>query len=338
MFPQRHVSGDGYFDPFFQDHCDSSGTSTFFFSPYCMNTYIGAIQQSPIADTTKAIYLRNLMTVARLTNKPDYSFIFQPNKTYRAMLDHYPNFKTRRTVIIAIKSIFKHLPDLAHEHKKVVDRWHELYLGLHSKMMDDLMQGDLSERERENWVHWRDVLAMERHLRDTEYASFSHVLLAMYTLIEPSRQDYNSLRLLNAHPPDITSGNYMVIHLNGEPVDMVLNEYKTAKSYGRYTRTLPRELSEIIFESLRQSPRHYLFARMDGSAYDKKAFVRRVNDELARLFGRRFTIGMLRHAFISEGIDFNEKRPGELFDIARNMHHSISQQQQYRRMPGQSVK
>jgi hypothetical protein len=52
---------------------------------------------------------------------------------------------------------------------------------------------------------------------------------------------------------------------------------------------------------------------------------------LEKLFGKKFTVGLLRHSYISEGIDFTKSLPGELFDAAKHMRHSIAQQHLYRR-------
>ena len=299
-----------------------------------MHPFLQAIQDSGISGTTKELYFRNLKTIATLTGKSDLSFIFKPNKTYKIIEKHWPNIQTRRSVIIAIKSIFRHLPELKCQHLRASERWHELYSTLHTAMVDRVMRGEPTDRERRNWVRWKDVVEKERELARTEYASQRHLLLAMYTLIEPGRQDYHAVALYNDYPRDMTTGNFVVIPLDANaPATLVLNEYKTKKSYGQYIRTLPMPLTKIIHESLRQRPRFHLFAKQENGEphVDRHVFTRYVNNELERLFEKRFTVGMMRHSFISEGVDYNKSTPGQLFQTAANMHHSIAQQQQYRR-------
>ncbi|NBS69140.1 hypothetical protein EBT31_09535 [bacterium] len=88
----------------------------------------------------------------------------------------------------------------------------------------------------------------------------------------------------------------------------------------------------IIHESLRQNPRKFLFVQDNGEPYRRRnSFTKFSNRVLERIFGRNFTVSMIRHSFISEGIDFNKSPPGQLFDIAKNMHHSVAMQQLYRR-------
>ena len=91
-------------------------------------------------------------------------------------------------------------------------------------------------------------------------------------------------------------------------------------------------MTSLIRESLRRRPRKFLFDQEDGTPYLKRnSFTKFSNRVLERLFGKKFTVSMMRHSFISEGVDYNESTPGALFETARHMHHSIAQQQLYRR-------
>ena len=73
------------------------------------------------------------------------------------------------------------------------------------------MSAELTERERVSWVDWSEVVAAERELRETEYASWDHLMLAMYSLIEPVRQNFGNVALLESDPGGAQAVNFIVM-------------------------------------------------------------------------------------------------------------------------------
>jgi hypothetical protein len=195
-----------------------------------------------------------------------------------------------------------------------------------------ILEGQASERELLNWVPWKNVLKAEKKLRKTQYGSDTHLLLAMYTHIEPARADYGNIKVFVEDKPESPyTGNYMVLRSKKESY-LVLNEYKTKKALGEFNRPLPHALVKIIVHNMTANPRTHLFVKCDGHPYEKKnSFDKYANRVLYSIFDKHFTISLLRHSFIS-GLDFNGTTPGQLLGHAKNMMHSAGQQQLYRRM------
>lgn len=296
-----------------------------------MHPYLQRIADNEnLTPKSKAIYIGQLKRLSVVTGRTLEKMVRKPNSTYQRITAQYDNPRSLRTMIVAIKSLFKHNPTLRCEYPEAWERWHDKFKTIDAVVTDEVMRGEPTERERENWVHWADVVAKEQELARTQYASDHHVLLAMYTLIEPARQDYAQVFLTPRPPSDQTQGNYIILPPVGDAT-LVLNEYKTAKTYSTYTRVLPENLTAIIRASLARRPRQYLFTMRDGSPFSKSSFIQYSNNILKRLFGRSFTVRMMRHSYISEGIDFNNSAPGDLFEAAKHMHHSVAQQQLYRR-------
>jgi integrase len=301
-----------------------------------VHPYFQAIADANISKMSKRVYIRHLITLTKVTGRTLEQLVKKPRSSYTMITEQYPNIQSRRTMIVAIKSIFKHVPELQCDYPDAYKKWHVYFKDLDTQVTKRIMAAEPTDRERVNWVHWADVVAKEKELSRTNYGSQDHLLLAMYVLIEPGRQEYNALTILDKKPNDegMTRGNFLIVPENTIlPIIMVLNDYKTAKTYSTYQRELPDDLSAIIRESLRQRPRKYLFTQEDGSTpyLKRNSFSKFSNKILEKLFGKKFTVGLLRHSFISEGIDFAKSLPGELFDAAKHMRHSISQQQLYRR-------
>ena len=292
----------------------------------------GILSSETLSDSSKTQYLEKLATLTKLVGKPIEYLLDHPQQVAAIVSKRYPCPLTQRAFVSAVKALFHH-----NDHLKVTKAAQFQIYTDHQNLMsqaitDRYMAAEPSDKERRNWVPWPDVLERERQLAHTEYGSSDHLLLAMYCLIEPLRQDYGALRILvDKEPPEGAKGNFLAIARDGSWGKLVLNTYKTAKKYGTYTRALPPQLLSVIKASLVERPRAYLFVDDTGKPYRKSnSFTQFSNRTLRRLFGKNFTVSLMRHSHISS-IDFNASTPGELFQKSKNMAHSISMQQLYRR-------
>lgn len=292
----------------------------------------GILEADTLSQSSKTQYLEKLSTLTKLTGKPVEYLIDHPQHVFATIKRHYPSPLTQRAFIASIKALFHHNKDLKADKSEAYQLYTEYQAHASQTVTDRYMAAEPSEKERKNWVTWSDVLAKERHLAMTEYGSDAHLMLAMYCLIEPLRQDYGALRILvDRLPPDTARGNYLSIARDGSWGRITLNTYKTAKKYGTYQRSLPLDLLAVIKASLVATPRAYLFVDDSGAPYKKtNSFTQFSNRTLRRIFGKNFTVSLMRHSHISN-IDFNASTPGELFQTSKNMAHSISMQQLYRR-------
>lgn len=260
-----------------------------------------------------------------------------PRTVLRRLLAEYSNDGTRRRFVAAVRALFKHNPALTETNPTCALRWGRALESLNALHKERAESGEPSEREREAWVPWKEVLRAERRLAEEDPGGPDHLLLAMYCLMEPLRQNFGNVRIYGTHPPAETAApNHLILLRNNEAggagrAFLVLNDYKTSKRYGTFKRELPPPLVRILFKSLEAHPRRYLFVDRSGNPYEKQnSFTQHSNRTLERIFGRKVTVSLLRHAFISN-LDFNEEPPSSLFQKARNMTHSIAMQQLYRR-------
>ena len=296
------------------------------------NLVDGILEAPNLTESSKAQYLEKLSTVTKLTGQPLEWVLDHPDEVHVVIAKHYPSTLTQRAIISAIKSVFHYNDHIRASKPTQYNRYTEYQTLASQAITERYMAGQPSDRERKNWVPWSDVLAKERLLSATEYASTDHLLLAMYCLIEPLRQDYGALRIMvDRVPSPEATGNYLAIARDGSWGKIFLTSYKTAKKYGTYSRDLPTPLLQVIKASLIATPRAYLFVDEKGKAYKlTNSFTQFSNRTLKRIFGKAFTVSMMRHSHIS-ATDFNASTPGDLFTKSKNMAHSIGMQQLYRR-------
>lgn len=292
----------------------------------------GIKKSDKLSVNTKGQYVERLTTLSKAMGKSIEYFVTHPKEVAEFVQAKYKCPLTQRSFIVAIKALFHHNPDLKLTHAKHFNAFGVYQNAMSQEVHERYMNAEPSEKERQNWVPWPDVLAKERELAATEYGSTNHLLLAMYCLIEPLRQDYGAVRILvDKRPAPYATGNYLVISHDATQGTLILNDYKTAKSYGAFERALPANLMGVIRQSLVKHPRAYLFVDDSGDAYaSKNSYSKFSNRILRKLFGKSFTVSMMRHSHISN-IDFNASTPGQLMQTSRNMTHSLAMQQMYRR-------
>ena len=294
----------------------------------------GIIAATTLTDSSKAQYLEKLAMITRVTGQTLEWVLDHPDDVQEAIAKRYSSSLTQRAVIGAIKAVFHYTPDIRVTKAAAYQRYTEHQSVASQAITERYMSAEPSDRERANWVPWPDVLAKEQHLAATDFAGSDHLLLAMYCLIEPLRQDFGKLRIIvDRLPPTdaATSTNYLAIARDGSWGKLVLHEYKTFKKYGAYSRDLPAPLLRVIKASLVARPRAYLFVDDSGKPYRlDNSFTQFSNRTLKRIFGKKFTVSLMRHSHISN-IDFNASTPGDLFQKSRHMAHSIGMQQLYRR-------
>jgi hypothetical protein len=295
--------------------------------------WIRAILDADLSQTTKDQYMRNLSVLQKLSDRrPLEDLIKYPRAAYARIENAYSNNQTKKAMVSAIKGLFKHVPGLKETYPAALEDWNVKFKALDKLIFDQVASAQPSDRERANWVPWSDVVAKERELAQTRYASPEHLMLAMYTLIEPLRADFGVLKIVEKMPP-ATEGNYLVMQSNGTG-HLVLNSYKTSKKYGRFEREIPDALMNVVRASLSNQPRAYLFVDEHDKPYIKKnSYIRYANRIFAKIFGKNFTIRLLRHAFVSN-LNFNASTPATLIGHSKMMLHSVGMQQMYRRHIG----
>ncbi|MGA1564270.1 MAG: hypothetical protein ACO35C_06645 [Pontimonas sp.] len=291
------------------------------------------LRDSNLSEQTQNLYISQIQKIIDETERPVEWILSHPEETIR-MFDNLSE-SVKRNRLCAICSLFKHWPQAQSVLEEERARWCELHKTFTKRSAERIVNANATEREVVNWVPWKQVLKTEELLGKTEYASQRHLLLAMYTHIEPVRGDYGNVRIYMEEPqePSCDDEKENYIHLSASPgrSTLCLNRYKTCRKYGRFSRTIPDSLVAIVRKSLFDQPRDYLFVNTAGEPYTlNNSFVKFANRIFYGIFNKHMTISLLRHSFIS-AIDFNQSRPADLVQVSKNMMHSMAMQQFYRR-------
>ena len=202
----------------------------------------------------------------------------------------------------------------------------------------------MNEKQKENWLSVEEIREIYKKLykktspflkkqsvSKKEYSELLElVLLSLYTLIPPRRsQDFCDMKIrgYNEETDNYYDGKQFVFH-----------RYKTAKQYGKQTVKPTPRLRNILNKWILLNPHDYLLASFDGH----KMSVSRMTLLLNKIFEKNVSTTMLRHIFIQEQLK-DTPRLSERDQLAKDMAHSVDQQELYRvmntnNMPTGSVK
>lgn len=296
--------------------------------------WIRSILNADIANRTKDQYIRSTRTLIELAGgRPLEAVIAHPKTMFKRIDAKSEKLQTRKALVSVVKALAKHNPEIKEQYEEALEKWTYRFRDIERRISERTGSAEPTERELMNWVEWPEVLRKQQELGGTSYGSMLHLLLSMYSLIEPIRADLGHIHLIREGVDELPGPeeNYIVLSQRPNESKLILQKYKTSNRYGKFERCLPEQLTSVIRTSLTKQPRLFLFVDESGRPYtNRNSYNRFANRLFERIFHKRFTISLLRHSFVSN-LDFNRSTPTQLFQHSKNMMHSIGMQQMYRR-------
>jgi hypothetical protein len=205
-------------------------------------------------------------------------------------------------------------------------RWRELRQKTYEEAFSYRMQAKPSPLQALHTgvdLSFTDLVEKRDSLPD---GSTHKLLLGFYTHIPPVRADYFATQII---PFGVIPDEPNYIHHSAEKSHLVITDFKTSRLYKKIIHDLPEELHIQLVESLKTTPRKYLFVNKFGEPFNRYTFSHWANQQLETIFKKGLTLTMLRHIFIST-IDFNQSTPEQLQKIGNQMGHNVSQQLLYK--------
>jgi integrase len=296
--------------------------------PY-LDKFLNVIENSTtLAVLSKVEYKKRLIRLTDITGK-DVNWILSHCKETMKFLQKFSP-ETQKGYVNTILTLFKNTKGLKEKHSKVYICWSDR-LGIVGKVTNAKYDNiEASQKQIDSFVPWVDVIEKRDKLDKTSEA---YLILSMYSMIPPSRADMNHIRIYKKEPSDveiIKQPNYLIIRKNNT-MKLVYNAFKSkGKSIPKYEKELPKELCEVINNSLKRNPREFLIvSTRDGKPYENvNSYTKYVDRTFSIIFGKNVSINTLRHSFVmSIPLDLT---PAERQSIALQLMHSESTMQRYR--------
>ena len=176
----------------------------------------------------------------------------------------------------------------------------------------------LPEAKLTEMLEWPEVLMLDEKAKK-DLSAEDYLIFSFYTKMPPLRADFVNLSVLPRFVktrPD----NYIVYSKNINKWRLVLNNYKTSKTFGQQIITLPASISELILGGKDDS---FLVLNMTENNLGK-----RVTAIFEKLCGKKMSINLLRHSYIKNFLS-TKRTIVEREALAKKMLHSTGLQEKY---------
>ena len=239
----------------------------------------------------------------RCLNKIHKDFIFRSkNELEQQLLDINKTYSSAYNMSTLLRAACK-INEVDLKIKEIV---YDLYKDLREKSGDEQFENRMNKKK---WS-LEELISIMRNINMTDYKStMIKLLIAMYTLNPPLRNDYYNVKINDAN-------NLNYIDLKNK----ILNVYcLKSKKYQKVL--LCDELIDIINESLIVIPRDYLFTKKNGDNFSSAASLSVSLLNLLKEFmnDKHFSFNTFRHAYAEWSLKQDVKTR---LNAADNMMHS----------------
>ena len=247
----------------------------------------------------------------RCLNKIHKDFIFKSkDELEQQLLDINKTYSSAYNMSTLLRAACK-INEVDLKLKEIV---YDLYRDLREKSGDEQFENRMNKKQ---WT-LEELISIMRNINMTDYKStMIKLLLAMYTINPPLRNDYYNVKINDANNPnysDNTSASYIDLK------NKILNVY-CLKSKKFQKVLLCDELIDIIKESLIVLPRDYLFTKKNGDNFSSAASLSVSLLNLLKEFmnDKHFSFNTFRHAYAEWSLKQDVKTR---INAADNMMHS----------------
>ena len=167
------------------------------------------------------------------------------------------------------------------------------------------------------------------HLKYTE--SRDKLILTLAAHVYAKRSEWGTLRVVKREQSLVAGENGMVV--NARICRLVLDDFKTRRTYGRYTEDMPAVVAHEIRDSLKRYPRTYLIQRAKSERpVSNKDFSDLMVDLFKKYMDKHINVDRLRRMWVTQLVDYNTMTISETNEVARKMLHSPREQRRYKRV------
>lgn len=319
-------------------------------SEFMLNLIKQLIDEKKVTESTANAYVKSLYMLNGKAPFKTLTFLKNYENIDKTIAPYAENTqKALYTTITSILSLYKDKPS----YKKV-------YAYYYQKMMDkakDMKEAgadtsDKTEKEKENWIDWKEVQEKHKELSDEvdkfisakaitpeQFNVLLHwVVLSLYTEVQPRRnQDYLDMYVVKKwnEATHLADKNYIDLATH----QFIFNKYKTFKTYGQQKLPIPEPLMRVIQLYLKHHPlvkgnkskttEFKFLVFPDGSPLTAGNAITRI---LNKIFHKKIGSSLLRHIFLSSKYDIKEMESD-----ASAMGHSVEEQKKYMRGSGEEV-
>lgn len=297
-------------------------------------SYMDDIIKSPfLSERSKTTYVNMMRRILVMTDHPSIDHLLRNADLYGPILEkNATTDEVYRTSIVTILAFFKY-SEVKDTDRPSYLKWYTYFIKARKRIYKRIIHHEPTDRQKEAHIPWERVM---NNYKSMTTGTQQHLLMSMITLLPPRRQtDWYKVRVYNESDPNYKpKRDHNYINLNYHDPYILLVDYKTAKYFGPWYKKIPKDLFEIIKESISNHPRDWLFVNgITGDPYSSSdPFAKWSNRTIKKvMYNSLTTMNTMRHSYVSY---IREKNPNmtlaEQKTLSKDMGHNIVQNMGYR--------
>lgn len=314
-------------------------------------TLLMALDKKKLADNSKIAYIKCMKEFLTKMDKRDIIELVRDHSSM--VIDYIKKMKkndntdysleTKKQYFCAIDSLFKHLqtsiqPSIGLLYKEALTTLKAECTQYSASKPPHKNISSTSEDGTVTIVPWENLVNLNTLFKDDKYGSKDHMIIAMYTLMEPRRgAEYASLILVEKEPTTLTpDANYIFpdVDLN---YSMIIQSHKAVKSLNTFKTQLVPELNKVVTAYVNKNKINtnegVFLPKTDNKRYSESAFLTLIEKTFLQYFKSKLTINNIRHIHDSMVRNNPNLSIASKMKIADNMGHSLYQQSLYAQAP-----
>ena len=306
-----------------------------------------------LKDSSVNLYLTNLKRIYReiecegrkeaICNFDNLNFLDDFDRVMESLADENTNTTKNRLIAIVVSL------QATKANPKLVEKYTKEMIELANQSNENYRRQEKTEKQKENWVNYEDLVRLanemlgrlkkhsilsKEELTRAEYNLLQEYIVLRFYLNFPLRNDLADVKVISDKSEDDKRNNFLLV--DGENISLILNDYKTAKTFGSQEYNIDKKFSKIIRIFLKHNKSGFFITKSNRTeAITPNGITKLLNRLFKRELDKTISTSMIRHITASHDRK-NDKTLAELELLKKKVEkkylHSDSTNQLYRKV------
>jgi len=305
-----------------------------------------------LKDSSVNLYLTNLKKIYRdiecegrkeICNFDNLNFLDNYERVMESLADENLNTKKNRLIAVVVSL------QATKANPKLIEKYTREMIDLANQSNEQYKKQEKTDKQKENWVEYQDLVRLanemlsrlkkhsiltKEELTRAEYNLLQEVVILRFYLSFPLRNDLADVKVIDSKEKDDKTNNFLL--LDGDNISLLLNDYKTAKTFGSQEYKIDKKFSKIIRIFLKHNTSGFFITKTNRTeAISANGITKLLNRLFKRELDKTISTSMIRH--ITATYDRkNDKTLAELEALKKKVQrrylHSDDTNQLYRKV------
>jgi len=305
-----------------------------------------------LKESSIKLYLTNLKKIYReiecegrkeIFNFDNLDFLNDYDKVMKTLEDENSNTKKNRLIAVVVSL------QATEADKKLIEKYQKSMLELAEQSNENYKKQEKSDKQKENWVEYKDLVNLvnemlkriKKHgilkkdvISKAEYNLLQEYIVLRFYLNFPLRNDLAEVKVISNKDEDNKIDNFL--HVDGDKITLLLNDYKTAKTFGPQEYELDEKFSKIVRIFLKHNTSGWFITKTNRQdPISANGITKLLNRLFMRELDKKISTSMIRHITATHDRK-NDKTLAELEELKKKVQkrylHSVSTNHEYRKI------